>query len=139
MRTLSPSGEADREWADAYSGLLTQLARSPALHVTSERRESGHAVDEDYPAIRRLKGELNDRAVAIPGELVGRLEPRHIQLARMKLDLASFRRQSSTRSAAIVLDRPIMDVARGKLVHANDRFAARFGREVARYRPTKVL
>jgi hypothetical protein len=69
--------------------------------------------------------------------LAAKLKPGHIQLAGIKSESSFRRRPGGGLLRHDVRDRPIIDVAKGKLVQATDPFIPHLGREVARHRSSK--
>ncbi|MDQ6675279.1 MAG: CBS domain-containing protein [Chloroflexota bacterium] len=79
-----------------------------------------------YPRITGLKAHIARRDVFVPMDLVTHLVPGRAQLAGQTLNLGRFeRRPGEVLLRQDVLDRRLIDVVAGRLVHANDLVLAR--------------
>lgn len=111
--------------------LLTQLVRGDVIGPSGERvgRVDDVIVRLDtggYPRVTGLRARIGDRAVFVPAELIDQLGAGHARLTSTSLDLGQFeRRPGEVLLRHDVLDRPIIDVVAGRLVHANDLLLAR--------------
>jgi CBS domain-containing protein len=77
--------------------------------------------DGGYPPVIGLQASIGGRSLFIPAERVGSLEPGRVQLSGDTVDLKRFeRRPGEVLLGEDVLDRRLIDVSAGRLVHAND-------------------
>jgi CBS domain-containing protein/sporulation protein YlmC with PRC-barrel domain len=106
--------------------MITQLLRSPVLNPAGD--QVGRVedfivklVDGGYPPVTGLKVRIGAQDVFVGREVVDRLEPGAIRLNTHTLHTAAFqRRPGEVLLAADVLGRHLVDVARGRIVQAND-------------------
>src|SRR5579871_3409024 len=105
---------------------LARLLRSPILSPSGERLGRVEDViarlaDSGYPRITGLKATIGGREVFVPASLIADLAPGAVQLTGQKLDLGRFeRRPGEVLLRQDVLNRRLIDVAAGRLIHAND-------------------
>jgi CBS domain-containing protein len=105
---------------------VTQLLRSPVLNAAGEqlgRVEDFIAklTDGGYPPITGLKVNVGGHDVFVGRQFIERLEPGAIRLNTNTVDMTQFqRRPGEVLLSADVLGRHLMDVARGRIVQAND-------------------
>lgn len=111
--------------------MLTQLLRSPVLNP--EGTEVGRVEDlivklaegGSYPPMTGLKVRVGAQDVFIAKDLIARLTPGGVQLNTHALQTQAFqRRPGEVLLAADVLGRHVVDVARGRIVQANDLMLA---------------
>jgi CBS domain-containing protein len=77
--------------------------------------------DGGYPPVTGLKASIGGRALFVPAARIGSLEPGRVQLSGDTLSLQRYeRRPGEVLLAEDVLDRRLIDVTAGRLVHAND-------------------
>jgi CBS domain-containing protein len=77
--------------------------------------------DGGYPPLTGLRANVGGRQLFVPADRVASLEPGRVQLSGDTLDLKRFeRRPGEVLLGEDVLDRRLIDVAGGRLVHAND-------------------
>jgi CBS domain-containing protein/sporulation protein YlmC with PRC-barrel domain len=106
--------------------LLTQLVHSPVVNPEGDRLGRVEDVivrlaDGGYPKVSGFKVRIGGRDLFIPEHLVVRLEPGRVQLQSQTLDVRRFeRRPGEVLLRQDVLDRRLIHVAAGRLVHAND-------------------
>jgi CBS domain-containing protein len=106
--------------------LLSQLVRSPVLSPAGEqlgRLEDliARLADSGYPLITGLKVTVGRRELFVPAEMIAELAPQRVRLSGQTLNLGRFeRRPGEVLLHQDVLDRRLIDVSRGRLVHAND-------------------
>jgi CBS domain-containing protein len=111
--------------------LLSQLVHSPVLSPSGEklgRLEDviARLADSGYPRITGLKVAIGRRELFVPIDRVVDLVPRRVSLAGQTLNLGRFeRRPGEVLLRQDVLDRRLIDVVVGRLVHANDLALAR--------------
>jgi CBS domain-containing protein len=110
--------------------LLTQLLHSPVVNPAGDRIGRVEDVivrlaDSGYPRVSGLKVRLGGRDLFVPDHMVARLEPGGVQLHSQTLDVGRFeRRPGEVLLDEDVLDRRLINVAVGRLVHANDLLLA---------------
>ncbi|HEX8968025.1 MAG TPA: CBS domain-containing protein [Chloroflexota bacterium] len=110
--------------------LLTQLVHGAVLNPTGDRLGSVEDVivrlsDRGYPRVSGLKVRIGGRDLFVPEQTVVRLQPGRIQLESQVLNLGRFeRRRGEVLLREDVLDRRLIHVAAGRLVHANDLLLA---------------
>lgn len=110
---------------------LTQLVHAPLISPAGERL--GRVQDfiarlagGGYPHLTGLLVRIGRRDLFVPAELVADLAPGHTQLVGQTLNLGRFeRRPGEVLLRQDVLDRRLIDVVAGRLVHANDLALAR--------------
>lgn len=106
--------------------LLTQLVHSPVVNPAGNRFGRLQDVivrlaDGGYPRVSGLKVRIGGRDLFVPAHMVQRMEPGRVQLESQTLDVGRFeRRPGEVLLAEDVLDRRLIDVAAGRLVHADD-------------------
>lgn len=106
--------------------LLSQLVHSAVVNPAGDRLGRVEDVivrlgDSGYPRVSGFKVRIGGRDLFVPGQLVLRLEPGRVQLHGQTLDLGRFeRRPGEVLLREDVLDRRLIHVAAGRLVHAND-------------------
>lgn len=106
--------------------LLRQLVHSPVVSPAGNRIGRLQDVivrlaDGGYPRVSGLKVRIGGRALFVPAQIVQRMEPGKVQLESQTLDVGRFeRRPGEVLLAQDVLDRRLIDVAAGRLVHADD-------------------
>ena len=106
--------------------LLTQLLHSPIVNPAGNRFGRLEDVivrlaDGGYPRVSGLKVRIGGRDLCVPAVMVQRLEVGRVQLESQTLDVGRFeRRPGEVLLAEDVLDRRLIDVAAGRLVHADD-------------------
>jgi CBS domain-containing protein len=84
--------------------------------------------DAGYPPVIGLKANIGGRQLLVPADRVGSLGPGRVQLSGDTLDLKRFeRRPGEVLLHEDILDRRLIDVAGGRLVHANDIELGRVG------------
>ncbi|TMD30854.1 MAG: hypothetical protein E6I95_14570 [Chloroflexi bacterium] len=108
--------------------MLTQILRSPVLSQAGE--ELGRLEDlivkldsggGGYPPVTGIKVRIGDREVFVNGKSIEKLAPGDVRLKTQTLDTGAFqRRPGEVLLAADVLGRHLVDVARGRIVQAND-------------------
>jgi sporulation protein YlmC with PRC-barrel domain len=108
--------------------MITQLLRSPVLNPAGE--ELGRLEDlivkldaagGGYPPVTGIKVRIGGRDVFVSSKSIAKLAPGEVRLNTTTLDTASFqRRPGEVLLAADVLGRHLMDMARGRIVQAND-------------------
>ncbi len=82
--------------------------------------------DGGYPPITGLKARIGGRELFVPATQIGSLSPGRVQLSGDTLNLQRFeRRPGEVLLREDVLDRRLIDVSAGRLVHANDVELAR--------------
>jgi CBS domain-containing protein len=110
---------------------LTQLVPAPLISPAGERlgrvQDLIARLDEGgYPLITGLKVGIARRDLFVPANLVADLAPGRAQLAGQTLNLGRFeRRPGEVLLRQDVLDRRLIDVVAGRLVHASDLALAR--------------
>jgi len=106
--------------------LLSQLVHSAVVNPAGDRLGRVEDVivrlaDSGYPRVSGFKVRIGGRDLFVPEQLVLRLEPGRVQLHGQTLDLGRFeRRPREVLLREDVLDRRLIHVAAGRLVHAND-------------------
>ncbi|MBV9580283.1 MAG: magnesium transporter [Chloroflexi bacterium] len=76
---------------------------------------------EGYPRVSGLKVRIGGRDLFVPSQMIERVEAGRVQLTGQRLDLGRFeRRVGEVLLDEDVLDRRLIHVAAGRLVHAND-------------------
>ncbi len=106
--------------------LLSQLVHSAVVNPGGDRLGRVEDVivrlaDSGYPRVSGFKVRIGGRDLFVPEQLVLRLEPGRIQLHGQTLDLGRFeRRPGEVLLREDVLDRRLIHVTAGRLVHAND-------------------
>jgi CBS domain-containing protein len=111
--------------------LLTELIGSPLLNPAGERLGRVQDVivrlaDAGYPRVTGLKVSIGGRDLFVPAQLIARLAPGGVQLQGQTLNLGRFeRRRGEVLLDQDVLDRRLIDVATGRLVHASDLVLSR--------------
>jgi CBS domain-containing protein/sporulation protein YlmC with PRC-barrel domain len=111
--------------------LLTQLVHAPLISSAGERLGRvqdliARLAEGGYPRITGLMVRIGRRNLFVPAELVAELAPRRVQLVGQTLNLGRFeRRPGEVLLGEDVLDRRLIDVVAGRLVHANDLALAR--------------
>jgi CBS domain-containing protein len=108
--------------------MVTQLRRSPVVNPAGE--ELGKLEDlivkldssgGGYPPVTGIKVRIGGRDVFVGSQSVDKLAPGEVRLNTQTLDTGGFqRRPGEVLLAADVLGRHLMDVARGRIVQAND-------------------
>jgi CBS domain-containing protein len=112
---------------------LTQLINAPLFSPAGERLGRvrdliARLADGGYPRITGLMARIGRRDLFVPAELVADLAPGRAQLVGQTLNLGRFeRRPGEVLLREDVLDRRLIDVVAGRLVHANDLALARIG------------
>ncbi len=112
---------------------LSGLIGSPVLDRTGERLGRVDDVivrlrDGGYPPLTGLRLRIGGRRVFISGDQVEELDLGHVKLSGETLNLLRFeRRPGEVLLREDVLDRKIINVEAGRLVHANDVALARVG------------
>jgi CBS domain-containing protein len=112
---------------------LTQLINAPLFspagdHLGRVRDLIARLADGGYPRITGLMARIGRRDLFVPAELVADLAPGRAQLVGQTLNLGRFeRRPGEVLLREDVLDRRLIDVVAGRLVHANDLALARIG------------
>ena len=77
--------------------------------------------DRGYPRVSGLKVRIGGRDLFVPENMVVRMQPGVVQLSSQTLDVGRFeRRPGEVLLRDDVLDRRLIDVSVGRLVHAND-------------------
>ena len=115
-----------RQTQTAMSLLLSQLVHSAVVNPAGDRLGRVEDVivrlaDSGYPRVSGFKVRIGGRDLFVPEQLVLRLEPGRVQLHGQTLDLGRFeRRPREVLLREDVLDRRLIHVAAGRLVHAND-------------------
>ena len=115
-----------RQTQTAMSLLLSQLVHSAVVNPAGDRLGRVEDVivrlaDSGYPRVSGFKVRIGGRDLFVPEQLVLRLEPGRVQLQGQTLDLGRFeRRPGEVLLREDVLDRRLIHVAAGRLVHAND-------------------
>jgi CBS domain-containing protein len=105
---------------------LTQLLRSPVLNPAGEqvgRAEDFIAklTDGGYPPITGLKVSVGGQDVFVGREFIDKMQPGAVRLKTGSLNTNPFqRRPGEVLLAQDVLGRHLIDVARGRIVQAND-------------------
>ena len=108
--------------------MVTQILRSPVLNQAGQelgrledlivKLDSGGA---GYPPVTGIKVRIGDREVFVNGKSIEKLTPGEVRLNTQAVDTGTFqRRPGEVLLAADVLGRHLMDVARGRIVQAND-------------------
>jgi len=111
--------------------LLTQLVHSSVVNPAGDRIAHVEDVivrlgDGAYPRVSGLKIRIGGRDLFVPEHIVVEVEPGRVQLLSQTLDLGRFeRRPGEVLLREDVLDRRLIDVSAGRLVHANDLLLAR--------------
>jgi CBS domain-containing protein len=106
--------------------LLSQLIHSAVVNPAGDRLGRVQDVivrlgDSGYPKVSGLKVRLGGRDVFVPEQMVAQMEPGRVQLHGQTLDVRPFeRRPGEVLLREDVLDRRLIHVAAGRLVHAND-------------------
>jgi CBS domain-containing protein len=106
--------------------VLSQLERSAVVSQAGDRLGRLEDVivrlaDGRYPRVSGLKVRIGGRDLFVPSQMVVRLDPGRIELASRRLNVGRFeRRPGEVLLREDVLDRRLIDVAAGRLVHAND-------------------
>ena len=106
--------------------LLTQLIHSSVVSPTGDRIGRVEDViarlsDRGYPRVSGWKVRIGGRDLFVPEDMVLRVEPGRIQLETQRLHVGRFeRRPGEVLLREDVLDRRLINVAAGRLVHAND-------------------
>lgn len=112
---------------------LTQLINAPLFSPAGERLGRvrdliARLADGGYPRITGLMARIGRRDLFVPAELVADLALGRAQLVGQTLNLGRFeRRPGEVLLGEDVLDRRLIDVVAGRLVHANDLALARIG------------
>jgi MgtE intracellular N domain/CBS domain len=110
---------------------LTQLEHAELINPAGERlgrvQDLIARLDEGgYPLITGLKVRIARRDLFVPSHLIAHLAPGRVQLTGQTLNLGRFeRRPGEVLLRLDVLDRRLIDVVAGRLVHANDLALAR--------------
>src|ERR1700694_5036232 len=113
--------------------MVTQLLRSPVLNPAGA--EVGRVEDfivklaeGGYPPVTGLKVRVGAQDVFVGKDLIAKLEPGAVRLNTHTLQTQPFqRRPGEVLLAADVLGRPLVDVARGRIVQAHDLVLAPTG------------
>jgi CBS domain-containing protein len=121
-----------RQTQEGTRQLVTQLVHSNVVNPAGDRL--GRVEDvivrlagSGYPTVTGLKVRIGGRDVFVPREMIARLESGHVELQGQTLDVRAFeRRPGEVLLCADVLDRRLIHVAAGRLVHANDLVLERF-------------
>ena len=119
--------------ADSPLLFLTQLIHAPLFSPAGDRLGRvqdliARLADRGYPRITGLMARIGRRDLFVPIELVADLAPGRVQLLGQTLNLGRFeRRPGEVLLGEDVLDRRLIDVVAGRLVHANDLALARIG------------
>ena len=106
--------------------LVSQLVHSAVVNPAGDRLGRVEDVivrlaDSGYPRVSGFKVRIGGRDLFVPEQLVLRLEAGRVQLLGQTLDLGRFeRRPGEVLLREDVLDRRLIHVAAGRLVHAND-------------------
>jgi len=112
---------------------LTQLNHAELISPAGERfgrvQDLIARLDEGgYPRITGLKAGIGKRDVFVPENVIARLAPGRAELSGQTLNLGRFeRRPGEVLLRQDVLDRRLIDVVAGRLVHANDLALAHGG------------
>jgi len=121
----------DRNQAPNRSLLLvSQLLHSPVVNPAGDRLGRVEDVivrlaDGGYPRVSGLKVRIGGRDLFVPAQMVARVVAGRVQLETQTLDLGRFeRRPGEVLLREDVLDRRLIHVAAGRLVHANDLLLA---------------
>jgi CBS domain-containing protein len=110
--------------------LLTQLLHSAVVSPAGDRIARVEDVivrlaDGGYPRVSGWKVRIGGRDLFVPEHLVTQVEPGRVQLESQTLDVGRFeRRPGEVLLREDVLDRRLIDVSAGRLVHANDLLLA---------------
>ena len=112
--------------ADKRRLMLTQVRHSPVLNPAGD--ELGRLEDlivklgeGGYPPVTGIKVRIGGRDVYVGVHDIDRLAPGEVRLASHTLHTGAFqRRAGEVLLAADVMGRHLMDVARGRIVQAND-------------------
>jgi CBS domain-containing protein len=113
---------------------LTEVVHAPLLNPLGER--VGRVEDlvvrladaGAYPTVTGLKARVGGRDLFVGSRLLAGLGPEGARLREQTLNLARFeRRPGEVLLAGDVLDRALINVAAGRLVHANDLLLAPVG------------
>ncbi|MBV9596640.1 MAG: magnesium transporter [Chloroflexi bacterium] len=119
------SPQDDRRVAGS-SLLLTQLLKRPLLNPVNERLGRVEDVivriaDTGHPRVTGLKASIGGRHLFVPEQLIARMSPDGVRLHGQTLHLGSFeRRAGEVLLDQDVLDRRLIDVGTGRLVHASN-------------------
>ncbi len=106
--------------------LLSQLLHSALVNPAGDRLGRVEDVivrlsDRGYPRMSGLQVRIGGRDLFVPAESIARIAPGRVQLETQTLDLGRFeRRPGEVLLAEDVLDRRLIHVTVGRLVHAND-------------------
>jgi CBS domain-containing protein len=106
--------------------LLTQLIHSVVVTPAGDRIGRVEDVivrlgDSGYPRMTGLKLRVGGRDLFVPENMLAGVEPGQVQLQSQRLDFGRFeRRPGEVLLRGDVLDRRLIDVSAGRLVHAND-------------------
>src|SRR6266851_6125233 len=120
-----------RSPAGAAPLLLSQLVHSAVVTPAGDRVARVQDVivrlaDGGYPRVSGLKVRIGGRDLFVPEQMVVNAEPGRVQLDSQTLDVGRFeRRPGEVLLRQDVLDRRLIDVSAGRLVHANDLLLAR--------------
>jgi sporulation protein YlmC with PRC-barrel domain len=104
----------------------TQIIHAPVVDSRGDRlgRVEDLIVrlaDGGYPPVTGLKVRIGGRELFVPAGQIGALEPGRVQLSGDTLNLQRFeRRRGEVLLREDVLERRLIDVTKGRLVHAND-------------------
>src|ERR1051326_5077648 len=116
----------EREMNEKRRVTVTQLLKSPVLNATGEQVGKvtdfiARLTDGGYPPITGLKVEAGGVDIFVGRKQVEKVEPGAVRLNTDPLDMTPFqRRPGEVLLAQDVLGRHLMDMARGRLVQAND-------------------
>jgi CBS domain-containing protein len=111
--------------------LLTQLVHGAVLSPTGDRIGRVEDVivrlsDRGYPRVSGLKVRIGGRDLFVPEHMLADVGPGRVQLDSQTLDVGRFeRRPGEVLLREDVLDRRLIHVAAGRLVHANDLLLSR--------------
>jgi CBS domain-containing protein/sporulation protein YlmC with PRC-barrel domain len=110
--------------------LLSQLVHSAVVNPAGDRLGRVEDVivrlsDRGYPRVSGLKVRIGGRDLFVPEQMVTHVGPGRVQLGSQMLNVGRFeRRPGEVLLREDVLDRRLIHVAAGRLVHANDLLLA---------------
>lgn len=106
--------------------LLSQLLHSAVINPAGDRLGRVEDVivrlsDGGYPRMSGLKVRIGGRDLFVPAHMIAHISPGRVRLETQTLDLGRFeRRPGEVLLDEDVLDRRLIHVTAGRLVHAND-------------------
>jgi CBS domain-containing protein len=112
--------------AGGYRLHVTQLLKRPLLNPAGERLGRLKDVivrlaDTGYPRVTGLKAAVGGRDLFVPEQLLAKMSTGGVQLQGQTLNLGRFeRRAGEVLLDEDVMDRRLIDIATGRLVHASD-------------------